>query len=100
MNSALVSLLTWYLAAVAASAALVPLCRRFALGRGYVAHPREDRWHREPTALLGGVAIALATLALATVSGDLMRLAVLPVAGSCSSLVSSMTSFRSSRRRN
>jgi UDP-GlcNAc:undecaprenyl-phosphate GlcNAc-1-phosphate transferase len=24
---------------------------------GAVAHPREDRWHREPTALLGGVAI-------------------------------------------
>src|SRR5215831_3755060 len=29
---------------------------------GFVATPRADRWHREPTALMGGVAIYLACL--------------------------------------
>ena len=46
------------------SLALVPICRMVATRFGYVARPRADRWHGHPTALLGGVAIATATLGL------------------------------------
>ena len=57
-------LVGWYLAALALSAVLVPLCRRLATRAGYVAAPRQDRWHSRPTALFGGVAIALTVLSL------------------------------------
>ncbi|HEV8590699.1 MAG TPA: MraY family glycosyltransferase, partial [Pyrinomonadaceae bacterium] len=36
--------------------------RAFASRNGFVAKPKSDRWHRRPTAMLGGVAIFLATL--------------------------------------
>ncbi len=39
---------------------LTPIVRRMAIGHGYVAIPKEDRWHKVPTALLGGIAIFLA----------------------------------------
>ena len=52
-----------FISAFAASLALTPLCRLAALRLGYVARPREDRWHKQPTALFGGVAIAVVTLA-------------------------------------
>ncbi|MGH7857621.1 MAG: MraY family glycosyltransferase [Candidatus Binatia bacterium] len=42
---------------------LVPLVRRVARDRGVVASPRPDRWHRRPTALMGGIAIWAAVLA-------------------------------------
>jgi len=42
---------------------LVPTVRAIARWRGVVARPRPDRWHRKPTALLGGVAIWIALLA-------------------------------------
>jgi UDP-GlcNAc:undecaprenyl-phosphate GlcNAc-1-phosphate transferase len=49
------------LAAVAASfllaLGLTPLVRAFARRRGMVAQPKTDRWHKKPTAMLGGVAI-------------------------------------------
>ncbi len=47
------------------SAALVctPLARMLALRIGAVARPTSDRWHKRPTALLGGVAIVGATAA-------------------------------------
>lgn len=35
--------------------------RRFARSRGFVAKPKSDRWHKRPTAMLGGVAIFLST---------------------------------------
>jgi UDP-GlcNAc:undecaprenyl-phosphate GlcNAc-1-phosphate transferase len=50
--------------AVAASAilalALTPLVRYFARRYGMVAKPKTDRWHKKPTAMLGGVGIWLA----------------------------------------
>ena len=49
--------------AFAAGLVLVPAMRSIARGRGVVAQPRADRWHRAPTALLGGVAIWAAVLA-------------------------------------
>ena len=34
--------------------------RAFAVKKGFVAKPKSDRWHKRPTAMLGGVAIFLA----------------------------------------
>jgi len=39
---------------------LTPLVRWFAVRHGYVAIPRENRWHRRKTALLGGCGIFVA----------------------------------------
>jgi UDP-GlcNAc:undecaprenyl-phosphate GlcNAc-1-phosphate transferase len=50
--------------------ALTPLVRRVAVKNGWVARPREDRWHKTPTALLGGVAIYLSTGLALVILGD------------------------------
>lgn len=44
---------------VVLSLALTPLVRRFARATGRVAVPKDNRWHKKETALLGGVAIFL-----------------------------------------
>src|SRR3974377_1255156 len=36
---------------------LTPVVRALARRRGVVARPKSDRWHKKPTALLGGGAI-------------------------------------------
>ncbi len=41
--------------------AATPVVRFIALKKGWVAHPSEERWHKTPTALLGGIAIYLGT---------------------------------------
>lgn len=41
------------------SLVLTAVVKRLARRAGFVAHPREDRWHREPVPLLGGVGICL-----------------------------------------
>jgi UDP-GlcNAc:undecaprenyl-phosphate GlcNAc-1-phosphate transferase len=41
------------------------LCERVARRLGLVAHPREDRWHRESVPLLGGVAVMVAVVLVA-----------------------------------
>jgi UDP-GlcNAc:undecaprenyl-phosphate/decaprenyl-phosphate GlcNAc-1-phosphate transferase len=48
---------------VVLSAVLTLLVREMAHKTGQVAKPKSDRWHKRPTAMLGGVAIAAATLA-------------------------------------
>lgn len=54
------------LAAIAVSFALAliltPLVRAFARRFGIVAKPKSDRWHKKPTAMLGGVAIGLSVV--------------------------------------
>ena len=42
------------------SAALTPLVKFLAVRTGYVVQPRQDRWHKKPTPLLGGIAMFLA----------------------------------------
>ena len=42
---------------------LTPVVRALARRAGIVAKPNADRWHRKPTAMMGGVAIFLATVA-------------------------------------
>jgi UDP-GlcNAc:undecaprenyl-phosphate GlcNAc-1-phosphate transferase len=41
---------------------LTPVVRAFARRFGIVAKPKSDRWHKKPTAMLGGVAIGLAVI--------------------------------------
>ncbi len=55
-----------FLVAFVLALALVPLCRQLAVRLGRVAQPRADRWHRRPIAMLGGVAIAVAMFAAAS----------------------------------
>src|ERR1051325_6942509 len=47
----------------ALAAALTPLVRSLARRWGFVAKPKTDRWHKKPTAMMGGVAIWLAVIA-------------------------------------
>src|SRR3989449_11605431 len=49
-------------ASLVAALVLTPAARWLALRVGAVAHPMSERWHRKSTALLGGVAVGLATL--------------------------------------
>lgn len=70
----------YILIAFAVSAALVPACRYAARRYGFVAKPRADRWHERPTALLGGVAIALTVLGLHVAIVGVTGLPVLLVA--------------------
>ena len=44
------------------SAVLTLIVRQFARHFGFVAKPKSDRWHKRPTAMLGGTAIFLATV--------------------------------------
>jgi UDP-GlcNAc:undecaprenyl-phosphate GlcNAc-1-phosphate transferase len=62
-------LLTYFLIAFASSLVLTPLCRVIAERLGFVARPQEDRWHKKPTALFGGIAIVLPTLILGATLG-------------------------------
>jgi UDP-GlcNAc:undecaprenyl-phosphate/decaprenyl-phosphate GlcNAc-1-phosphate transferase len=41
------------------SVLLTPIVRTLAISKGMVAHPKTDRWHSKPTALLGGISIAM-----------------------------------------
>jgi UDP-GlcNAc:undecaprenyl-phosphate GlcNAc-1-phosphate transferase len=71
----------------AVSLLLTLAAERVARRLGVVARPREDRWHRQPVPLMGGVAIVLATVGatLATAYQDrdlvLLSLAGLAMAG-------------------
>lgn len=64
---------------LALAVVLLPICRALALRVGVVAHPRNDRWHRQTVPLLGGVGIALATLVGAVLTGVAAQM-VVPVA--------------------
>ena len=44
------------------AAVLTFVVRGFARSYGFVAKPKSDRWHKRPTAMMGGVAIFLTTL--------------------------------------
>jgi len=59
------SLATYFLVALALSLAATPICRFAAVRLGAVAAPQQDRWHKRPTALFGGVGIVAVVAALA-----------------------------------
>ena len=76
------------LIAFAAAVLLTPIVRRVAIAVGAVAVPKQDRWHKQPVPLLGGIGIAAATMiAFAFIGGD--RSPVIPalVAGMAMFLV-------------
>src|SRR5215218_4982229 len=54
-----------FILAALGSIILTPLVIRLAWRLGAVARPRADRWHQQPTALLGGVAIYVAAVTAA-----------------------------------
>jgi UDP-GlcNAc:undecaprenyl-phosphate GlcNAc-1-phosphate transferase len=54
-------------AALVVASALIPPIRRLALAKGVVATPRAERWSSRTTPYLGGVAIIVASLAIALV---------------------------------
>ncbi len=56
------TLLYPFLFSLVVAAAVTPLIIQLARRRGWVVAPRQDRWHRRPTAIFGGVAIYLAFL--------------------------------------
>jgi UDP-GlcNAc:undecaprenyl-phosphate/decaprenyl-phosphate GlcNAc-1-phosphate transferase len=55
-------LLVYFALGLSGSLALTPVCRSLAHRFGYVAKPSQERWHKKPTALFGGVAIVIPTL--------------------------------------
>ena len=57
---------------------LTPLVRKIALKKGWMARPAEDRWHKKPTALFGGIAIYLAVAIPLFVTSDFSA-AILPL---------------------
>src|SRR2546428_12343240 len=84
VNPLLLTLVNPFLLTLVLSLGLVPLCRLLALRLGRVAHPRVDRWHQSPVALLGGVAISLSMFAGAAVFGVVRDAPVLVI---CAALV-------------
>jgi UDP-GlcNAc:undecaprenyl-phosphate GlcNAc-1-phosphate transferase len=50
---------------------LVPVMRAAGLRFGRLAQPRDDRWHRKPTPILGGVAIYVASMVAILLSAGL-----------------------------
>jgi len=54
----------FFLGTFALSLVLTPLVRKSALAMGLVAVPKDSRWHRKETALLGGVGIFLSMMAV------------------------------------
>jgi len=70
-----------FVVAFLVTACLTPLVILAARRLGWVAQPREDRWHRRPTALMGGVGLFGGAAAgwLAAGDGDLV-LRLLPAA--------------------
>jgi UDP-GlcNAc:undecaprenyl-phosphate GlcNAc-1-phosphate transferase len=62
-------LVAYFAIALAGSLVLTPLCRHVARRYGFLARPNQDRWHKRPTALFGGVAIAVVALGLGMTLG-------------------------------
>ena len=52
-------------ASFALSLALTPLVRAFARRIGAVARPKADRWHKKPTAMMGGVSVFIVVVVIA-----------------------------------
>lgn len=61
--------LSFFLVPFILSLIFTPIVRSVALKNGLVSYPRVDRWHKHPTAVLGGVSIYLAVLISAFIFG-------------------------------
>ncbi len=85
-------------AGFAVAVALTPLVRRLARRFGYVAAPQADRWHRAPTALLGGIAVfggaAVSVVSLPQWSGPMVAVACGSAAAFAVGLLDDLVAFR------
>jgi UDP-GlcNAc:undecaprenyl-phosphate GlcNAc-1-phosphate transferase len=72
MENLLVHNLLPFLGALAMSLGLTPLVRTFAHRTGRVALPKDTRWHKKETALMGGVAIFVSTMAVWLAAASLL----------------------------
>jgi UDP-GlcNAc:undecaprenyl-phosphate/decaprenyl-phosphate GlcNAc-1-phosphate transferase len=61
-----------FLGALVLSLCLTPLVRTVALRTGRVAVPKDTRWHKKKTALMGGVAIFVSTMAVWLAAASLL----------------------------
>src|SRR5262245_27509605 len=62
-----------FLAAAAISCLISPVAAWVAVRLGIVSLPANDRWHRQPTPMLGGIAIAAGTLGAIFTVGSVTR---------------------------
>lgn len=62
MNSIFINAVFAGAVAVVVAAVLTWIVRSMARRFGYVAKPKSDRWHKRPTAMMGGVSIFAATI--------------------------------------
>ena len=65
----MITLASYFLMSMASSLALTPVCRIAAHRFGFVATPQQDRWHKRPTALFGGVAIVATVVMFGLIIG-------------------------------
>ncbi len=72
MEKLLVHNFLTFAGALVLSLCLTPLVRTFALRTGRVAVPKDTRWHKKETALMGGVAIFVSTMAIWLVTASLL----------------------------
>ena len=85
MHSFLANFIT-FLFSFIFSAITTPQVRKLALKHNYIAFPRDDRWHKKPTGLLGGVGIYFSMMAgwlimsFILTDADAFILPMLPVA--------------------
>jgi UDP-GlcNAc:undecaprenyl-phosphate GlcNAc-1-phosphate transferase len=61
-----------FLSSLILSLSITPLIRNIAIKRNFVAKPKEDRWHKKPTALLGGIGIFASLTAIWLLSSLIM----------------------------
>ena len=80
-------LLTTFVCSTALALIVTPLVRVLARRVGAIAPPKQDRWHRKPTALLGGVAIWIAVIVASVLSGQMDRGALHALAAGTSMFV-------------
>ncbi len=71
--------LIFFILATAITALLTPVVIFFAVKAGCVVKPREDRWHKKETPVLGGIAIALPSLIffLFAAGGNMLFLSII-----------------------
>ncbi len=65
--------LIYFLIPFTLSFIFTPIVRSIAIKNGLVSYPRSDRWHKHPTALLGGASIYLAATISALIIGVFNR---------------------------
>jgi UDP-GlcNAc:undecaprenyl-phosphate GlcNAc-1-phosphate transferase len=69
MDIKIIKYIPFFLVPFALGLIFTPIVRIIAIKIGLVSHPRTDRWHKHPTALLGGTGIYLAAVFSALLLG-------------------------------